>query len=88
MTRRGFGYYGLGPAAFTINCNHVKSAEEEERKRQVRVLWGLAGVCVKFLAFFMVGVWPWIVLSATRVSGKVMEHTGVCGASAFACKGV
>jgi hypothetical protein len=89
MTRRGCGHYGPEPATYLINWTHVKSAEEEERKRRLRVLWRLLGVCVKFLAFFMVGVWPWIVLSATRVSGKVLLNTSVCcGASAYACKSV
>ena len=59
----------------------------EERKRKVRLLWRLGGICVKFTAFFMCGVWPWLVLSATRVSGKVLRNTSVCcGASAYACK--
>ncbi len=77
------------PVEFTINWNHVKSVEEEERKRKIRTLWRLAGVCVKFLTVFMCGVWPWIVLFATRVSGRVLLNTSVCcGASAYACKSV
>lgn len=89
MTRRGIGFYGPEPVTYLINWTHVKSAEEEERKRRIRVLWRLLGICVKFLAFFMVGVWPWIVLSATSVSGKVLQNTSAgCGASAHACKNV